>query len=164
MLSITISAQSSDLVVIDSNYSQKQTLLNSIDSNIATLEISMAENPFKTIREYLEQHTPVQTVHLFAEATYNTLLLGGKSYDADLIATENELSMLEGLYRGDNIQLLVYNCNLGSNEEGLQLLKQLGDRAYFNIAVSTNCTSIFSPDFSFDHTTLNKPVNASILQ
>lgn len=164
MLSTTILAQSTDLVVIDSNYSQKQTLLDAIDPNVATLAVGTEANPFKTIREYLEQHKSVIAVHLFAEATYNTLQLGGKFYDMALMATENELSMLEGLYRGDNIQLLVYNCNLGSNEEGLQLLKQLGDRAYFNIAVSTNCTSIFSTDFSFDHTTLNKPVNASILQ
>lgn len=164
LVSTAVFSQTSDLVIIDSNYAQRQEVLNSINASVPVLDLNANNNPFEMIREYLEVHTTITTVHLFAEASYNSFQLGNKTYDSNSIATENELSMLEGLYRGENIQLLIYNCNLGSNEEGLQLLEQLGNRAYFNVAVPTNCTSVFGSDISFDHTTLDQPVKASILQ
>lgn len=164
LVSTVVVSQSNDLVVIDSDYAQQQEVLNSIQADVPVLIVNSSANPFKTIREYLEGHPGIIAVHLFAEASYNSFHLGGTIYTSDEVANENELSMLEGLYKGDNIQLLIYNCNLGSNEEGLELLQQLGNRAYFNVAVPTTCTSVFGSEILFDHTTLNQPTHTSILQ
>ena len=157
-------AQSNELVVIDSNYFQKQQVLEHLASGIPVVEVDASKNPWESIRQYLEQNRSAQVVHLFANASYNAMELGGKTYDANGVDQEFELSMLEGLYQGTNLQLLIYDCNLGSSPEGLALLRKISDKAYFNIAVPTNCSSIFGADLEFDHTTMNQPVNNSIFK
>ena len=155
-------AQSESVVLLDSEYAQKQQVVDKLPSGVTVIEIEGINNPWKSIREYLEQNRSTQIVHLFANTSYNALELGGKTYDSNAVDQEFELSMLEGLYQGNNMQLLIYDCNLGSNPEGLALLKKIGNKAYLNIAVPTNCSSIFGPDLEFDHTTMNQPITNSI--
>ena len=157
-------AQSNDIVVMDSDYSQKQQVLGNLPSGISVVEIYSTDNPWKTVREYLEQNPSTEAIHLFVNTNYNAFELGGISYDSTKIDQELELSMLEGLYQGTNIQLLFYDCNLGSNPEGLELMKKVSDRSYFNIGIPTNCSSIFSMDLEFDHTTMDQPINNPILK
>lgn len=164
-MSIGISwAQADEIVVIDSEYSQKANVLDNLPNSVAIIELQKAENPWKTVREYLEGHNSVQTIHLFANTSYNALELGGITYDLAMVNQEFELSMLEGVYQGTNLQLLVYDCNLGSNTDGLELIQKISDMSYFNIATSTNCTSVFDTDFSFDHTTMNQTISSSIFK
>lgn len=157
-------AQTNELVVMDSQYAQKQDVLNRLPSNSHFLEINGEDNPWKTIREYVQQNSSIQTIHLFVNATYNAFELGGITYDGQQVEQEFEFSMLEGLYQGTNFQLLVYDCNLGSNPEGLALLKQISERSYFNIGIPTNCSSVLESSLDFDHTTMNQPINSSILK
>jgi hypothetical protein len=156
-------AQTSELVIMDSQYFQKLDVLGRLPSNSNVLEINGEDNPWKTIREYVQQNSSIQTIHLFVNATFNAFELGGITYGSQQVEQEFELSMLEGLYQGTNFQLLVYDCNLGSNPEGLALLKQISERSYFNIGVPTNCSSILESSLDFDHTTMNQPINSSIL-
>jgi hypothetical protein len=157
-------AQSSDVVVMDAQYYQKQDILSRLPSNSDILEINGEDNPWKTIREYVQQNSSIQTIHLFVNTTYNAFELGGITYDLQQVAQEFEFSMLEGLYQGTNFQLLVYDCNLGSNPEGLALIKQISERSYLNIGVPTNCSSILDGSLDFDHTTMNQTINSSILK
>lgn len=159
-----LNAQSGDIVVIDTGYSQKQEVLESLPEGASIVELGQMANPWKLVRQYLEQNQSAQVIHLFANTSYNAIELGGTTYDSAAIEKELELSMLEGLYQGTNIQLLIYDCNLGSNTEGLALIKKISDRSYFNIAVPTNCSSVFSSTLEFDHTTMNQPINSSIFK
>ncbi len=164
LFSTAIYAQSENLVVIDAQFSQKQDVLAKVPSTATILELSGDSNPWKAIRENLESNSSIKTIHLFVNATYNSMQMGAITYDLAQVNSENELSMLEGLYQGEHFQLLVYNCNLGSNDEGLSLLKGLGQKAYFNVGVSTDCTSIFDNSFDFNHSTLGQVLNSSIIQ
>ncbi|WP_228238326.1 DUF4347 domain-containing protein [Allomuricauda sp. M10] len=157
-------AQSNELVVIDSNYSQKQQVLDRLASGIPVFEVDASKNPWESIREYLERNREVLTLHLFANSGHGSLELSNISYDSAKVDEEFELSMLEGLYQGTNIQLLIYDCTLGSDIEGLSLIQKISEKSYFNIAVPTNCSSVFSTDVDFDHTTMNQPVNNSIFK
>ncbi|MER3373327.1 MAG: DUF4347 domain-containing protein [Allomuricauda sp.] len=157
-------AQSDDVVIIDSEYSQRQEVLDNLPVGTTVIEIKGISNPWKSIREYLEQNRSKLVVHLFANTNYNAVKLGGKTYDMNAVDQEFEFSMLEGLYQGSYLQLLVYDCNLGSNPDGLALLKEISEMSYFNIAVPTNCNSIFGTDLKFDHTTMNQPTHNSIFQ
>jgi len=157
-------AQGDEIIVIDSEYSQKASVLENLPKNAAVIEVKHSENPWKTLHQYLQGNTKVQTIHLFANTSYNALQLGGIVYDSEMVNQEFELSMLEGVYQGTNIQLLLYECNLGSNADGLALIKKISDKSYFNIATSTNCTSVFDSNFSFDHRTMNQPISSSIFK
>ncbi|MFI1773141.1 DUF4347 domain-containing protein [Thalassobellus citreus] len=150
-------AQSQDLVVIDQSYAQKEKLLSKLPSNIAILNINDSSNPWKTIREKLESDSNLKNIHLFAESSYKSILMGGIEYTNVSLDNEFELSMLEGLYSGNNYQLLLYTCNLASNSEGLNLIKKLGNKAYFNVGASTNCIDIFNSSLTFDFTSLGTP-------
>lgn len=92
-------AQTNELVVMDSQYAQKQDVLNRLPSNSHFLEINGEDNPWKTIREYVQQNSSIQTIHLFVNASYNAFELGGITYGTQQVAQEFELSMLEGLYQ-----------------------------------------------------------------
>lgn len=145
-------AQSTGLVVVDAEYSEKEKVISQVStSKILGLEIG--SNPWKAIRERIAVDSDITTVHLFAEASYNAIRMGGISYDREAIKGEFELSMLEGLYQGTHFQLLIYNCNLGSNGEGIGLLSQISEQSYMNVGASTRCTSVFSSDFVFDFKT-----------
>jgi len=155
-------AQSTNLVVVDSEYSEKEKVISQISAS-KILSLQIGANPWKAIRERIAADRNITTVHLFAEASYNTIRMGGISYDKEALNDEFELSMLEGLYQGTHLQLLIYNCNLGANEEGLELLTQIGERTYMNVGASTNCTSIFDPDFVFDFKTRKENLTAPLI-
>lgn len=159
-----LNAQTTDIVVIDAAFSQKQEVLENLPEEVTIVELNHAANPWKLVRQYLEQNPSAQVIHLFANTNFNAIELGGTVYDSTEIEKEFELSMLEGLYQGTNIQLLIYDCNLGSNAEGLALLKKISDRSYFNIAIPTSCSSVFDSNLEFDHTTMNQPINSSIFK
>ncbi|MBC7000814.1 DUF4347 domain-containing protein [Cytophaga sp. FL35] len=157
-------AQTDEVVVIDSEYTQKSIVLEQLPQSTTVIEVGHSENPWKTVRHFLEDNTTVKTIHLFADTSNNALQLGGIAYDSERIDQEFELSMLEGVYQGTNIQLLVYDCNLGSNVDGLAIIKQISAMSYFNIATATNCTSVFDSNFSFDYKTMNQPISSSIFK
>lgn len=148
-------AQSKNLVVIDSEYSDKEQVMALIPNGTVLVTLDAHSNPWKTIRESLESNNKIKTIHLFTNATYNSIQMGGVSYDMDAANSENELGILEGFYNGTHLQLLIYNCNLGSNQEGIDLIDVISQKAYLNIGVSTNCTSIFDEGFNFNFSTLN---------
>ena len=164
LIAATGRSQSNEVVVVDANYSQKQQVLDNLPVGTAVFEIDREENPWQQIREYMEENPSAMAIHLFANTSYNAIQLGSIAYDSAAVDQEFELSMLEGLYQGTHIQLLIYDCNLGSNPKGIALLKKISDRAYFNIAVPTTCSSIFGADLVFDHTTMDQPINNSIFQ
>src|SRR5690554_3769593 len=145
-------AQSTGLVVVDAEYSEREKVISQVSTS-KILSLETESNPWKTIRERIAADRNITTIHLFVEASYNALRMGGISYDREVIKNEFELSMLESLYQGTHLQLLIYNCNLGANDEGIELLSQIGEQSYMNVGVSTNCTSIFSSDFVFDFKT-----------
>lgn len=155
-------AQSNNLVVVDSEYSDKEKVISQVTSS-KILSLEEGSNPWKAIRERIAADREITTVHLFVEASYNAILMGGVSYDKEALNEEFELSMLEGLYQGTHLQLLVYNCNLGASEEGMELLRQIGERTYMNVGTSTNCTSIFDSGFVFDFKTRQENLSVSLI-
>ncbi|WP_299434884.1 DUF4347 domain-containing protein [uncultured Maribacter sp.] len=154
---------SKNLVVIDSDFSEKTQIISTLSTNQVLVELNNTTNAWKQIREFLQENSEIKTIHLFANASYNSLQMGGVAYDLNSVNAEFELSMLEGLYQGEHIQLLVYNCNLGSNTDGLALIKAIGEKAYFNVGACTSCTSIFDTAFNFDYWSLSASITNSIL-
>jgi hypothetical protein len=157
-------AQTNILVVIDQDYTKKNEVLSQLPSDAAVLQLKSTSNPWRDIREKLTSDNDLKQIHLFAESGFNSLLMGGIEYNADKVQSEFELSMLEGIYTGTHYQLLLYTCNLPSNPEGLELIKELGNRTYFNIAASTNCMEESDHDLNFDYTTLDQPIAGSIFK
>ncbi len=134
-----VSAQTDQLVVIDGAFMEKQEVLAKIGPETAILQLSNTGNPWEAIRHELLKDSSIKQIHLFANATYDQLGLGGKVYTLDNLENEWELAMLEGLYQGTNYQLFLYNCNLASNPEGLAFLRERGTRTFFNISAHTQC-------------------------
>ncbi|MDT7829500.1 DUF4347 domain-containing protein [Pricia sp. S334] len=156
-------AQSKDLVVIDSEYAEKGKVLALLPGS-EVLELNSNSNPWEKIRVGLENNKNLNTVHLFVESSYNAILMGGTSYSIETLNNEFELSMMEGLYSGTNYQLLIYSCNLASNEEGIELLNYIGQRAYMNVASGADCSSVFDAGFAFNFQSLDSSLSPSIFQ
>ncbi len=73
-------AQSNEVVVMDSNYFQKQQVLDHLTSDTPVLEVDASKNPWKSIRSSLEQNRTVFTLHLFANTFHGSLEIGGMDY------------------------------------------------------------------------------------
>lgn len=155
-------AQTQDLIVIDKDYKQKEKLLTLLPASVSIIHLDGRSNPWKVIRETLEQNKSIKNIHLFAESASNSITMGGIKYTEESIQAEGELSMLEGLYFGIHYQFLIYTCNLPATPEGLELIKKIGEVTYFNIAVSTTCKDVFN-QLTFDFTSLNQPTVAPII-
>ena len=74
-------AQTDEVVVIDSEYTQKSIVLEQLPQSTTVIEVGHSENPWKTVRHFLEDNTTVKTIHLFADTSNNALQLGGIAYD-----------------------------------------------------------------------------------
>ncbi|MEZ4970481.1 MAG: DUF4347 domain-containing protein [Flavobacteriaceae bacterium] len=157
-------AQTDILVVIDQDYAKRNEVLSQLPSGAAVINLKSNSNPWKDIREKLTSDKDLKQIHLFVESGFNSLLMAGIEYNAEKVQSEFELSMLEGIYTGIHYQLYLYTCNLPSNPEGLELIKELGNKTYFNIAASTNCQEGADHDFNFDYTTLDQPIAGSIFK
>lgn len=156
------SGQQNQIVVIDGAYSKSTEVTAQLPAGVPVLRLSSSSNPWEAIRNELTKNPEIKIVHLFAEATYNELSMGGTVYTRDNLVHEWELAMLEGLYNGVNHQLLLYNCNLASNQEGIEFLRDLGSSIYFNIAAPKQCISILDNTLQFDFTTMDQPISSSI--
>src|SRR5690606_28767116 len=69
-------AQSTDLVVVDSEYSEKEKVISQISTS-KILKLEIGSNPWKAIRERIAADRKITTGHLFVEASYNAIRMGG---------------------------------------------------------------------------------------
>lgn len=154
--------QATEVVIVDRNYADKASVIAAMPASANYLELENAENPWRTIREFLMKHE-AGVIHLFTNTRSAGIELDGQYYDVSRLSEEFELAMFEGLYQGEHLQMLIYDCTLAQSASGKEFMGQLGQLTYMNVAASTSCDSIWDAAFTFDYATMPKAVASSIL-
>lgn len=149
-------AQSTELMVIDANYPNKDGLKASLPIDVKTIEVNASTDLWKALETEYAANQNIQNIHFFAETTNSSFTMGGKIYDAATLNNDEELRELKDL--PGNINLLVYSCSLANNANGRAMLSAFGNQSGLNVVSCGSCQSLNDEAFTFDFSNKGQPV------
>ena len=147
-----------ELVIIDSNMADKDTVLSQIGEGRDVLEIDPSQDAMSQIQDYLDAHsdTKYDAVHIMTHGNDLGFYLGSTK-----VTTADQMSVFNG-HMAENGDFMLYGCELASNEHGQSLIQDIADFTGCDVAASTNTTGI-SGDWALEYNVgVIETVNISI--
>lgn len=160
-LGTIIYAQDQNLVVIDKDFSNKQSLLASVPVSVTILEVHQSGTVWNDIYSELVRNTEIINIHLFLKTAENKFEIDNQKIGIEELQNNQELQNLRTLDK--QINLFVYGCSLANNSQGIQLLETIEEKTNFNILSSKNCISILDGNFNFDFSSKNQLINTNLI-
>lgn len=135
-----------ELVIIDSNMADKDTVLSQIGEGRDVLEIDPSQDAMSQIQDYLDAHsdTKYDAVHIMTHGNDLGFYLGSTK-----VTTADQMSVFNG-HMAENGDFMLYGCELASNEHGQSLIQDIADFTGCDVAASTNTTGI-SGDWALEY-------------
>jgi len=128
------------IVFIDKQISDYETLIDSFDKNTKVILIESNEDGFKKIEKSLEGGKKYSAIHIIGHGSAGQILFGNALLTNDNL--ENYKSILNNI--GQNLtakgDILFYGCNIAANENGENLIKRISKITKADIAVSDDIT------------------------
>lgn len=140
---------SKEVYFIDSRVEDIASLLDSIPSGAEIFILSPESSGLEQMNELLAGTTGLNAIHLISHGDTGRFAAG-----SDLISSENldsftgQLSAIGGAL-SDTGDLLIYGCNVGSDEAGTQFLERLSSLTGADVAASDDITG-FSGDWDLE--------------
>lgn len=127
-----------ELVIIDSNMADKDTVLSQIGEGRDVLEIDPTQDAMSQIQDYLDAHsdTKYDAVHIMTHGNDLGFYLGSTK-----VTTADQMSVFNG-HMAENGDFMLYGCELASNEHGQSLIQDIADFTGCDVAASTNTTGV----------------------
>lgn len=147
-----------ELVIIDSNMADKDSVLSQIGEGRDVLEIDPSQDAMSQIQDYLDAHsdTKYDAVHIMTHGNDLGFYLGSTK-----VTTADQMSVFNG-HMAENGDFMLYGCELASNEHGQSLIQDIADFTGCDVAASTNTTGI-SGDWALEYNVgVIETVNISI--
>ncbi|QBR02983.1 DUF4347 domain-containing protein [Paraburkholderia pallida] len=134
------SAPEKQVVFIDSNVSDYQTLIAGLPPGTQYVMLDSTRDGLAQIAQYLEQHPGVGAIHLVSHGADGEIQVGSTWLNAgDLSAYSAELAQIGAAMKpgGD---LLIYGCDVAEYADGKALVQQIASISGLNVAASTDAT------------------------
>ena len=127
-----------ELVIIDSNMADKDTVLSQLGDGYEVLEIDPGQDAMSQIQDYLDAHsdTKYDAVHIMTHGNDLGFYLGSTK-----VTTADQMSVFNG-HMAENGDFMLYGCELASNEHGQSLIQDIADFTGCDVAASTNTTGV----------------------
>ena len=135
-LAADVTEDRNELVIINSNIAEKETVLSQLGDGYEVLEIDPGQDAMSQIQDYLDAHsdTKYDAVHVLTHGNDQGFYLGStKVTEADQMSVFND-------HMADNGDFMLYGCNLASTEHGQSLIQEIADFTGCDVAASTNIT------------------------
>ena len=135
-LAADVTEDRNELVIINSNIAEKETVLSQLGDGYEVLEIDPGQDAMSQIQDYLDAHsdTKYDAVHVLTHGNDQGFYLGStKVTEADQMSVFND-------HMADNGDFMLYGCNLASSEYGQSLVQDIADFTGCDVAASTNIT------------------------
>ena len=132
----------SELVIVDSNVEDYQSLLADLDenSNLLVVTLSAERDGVEQISEILDQFNDLSAVHIISHGSAGEVTLGNTVLNSQTItAYAAEISQWSGALE-TNADILIYGCEVAENDAGKQLLDELSALTGADVAGSTDLT------------------------
>jgi len=161
LIGLLMSAQDKSLVVIDKDYTNKESLMASVPISVSILQVDPNDNIWAEIYSHLLEDTEINDIHLFLKTTSNNFEIGNTQMGIDELQNSSELQNIGTIDKQRN--LFVYSCSLANNNQGVQLLETLGLKTSFNVLSSKSCLSISDGNFNFDFSSKNQLIDTNLI-
>ncbi len=151
----------SNLVIIDGNLENYQTLVSGID-NAEVIILDPTQDGIEQITEVLTNYQQLDSIQILSHGDSGSLQLGSSnlnadninSYSSDLATWSNSLT--------ENGDILLFGCNLGSGIAGIDFITNLSQLTNADIAASNNLTGNSNLDGDWDLEVTIGEIEASI--
>ncbi|MBT9511225.1 MAG: DUF4347 domain-containing protein, partial [Acidovorax sp.] len=139
-IQISSSTAAREVVFVDSRVKDAATLLKGFPPGAEVVYLSAGEDGLKQIVAALGEGGDVGSVHVLAHGSEGQLWLGGSFLDLDTL--EGHSDALAALGRGLTVDgdLLIYACDMGRGENGLQFVSNLAALTGADVAASSDRT------------------------
>ena len=129
-----------EVAFVDEQIDGWQALVASLGSHVEVHLIQAQQNGLQAMLDTLRGRTDLQAIHVLSHGSEGRQMLGGSVFSADsLDMTRNEWSQL-GLSLAPDGDLLLYGCEVGRGEAGMQLLSSLAELTQADVAASDDTT------------------------
>ena len=135
-LAADVAEDRNELVIINSNIAEKETVLSQLGDGYEVLEIDPNQDAMSQIQDYLDTHsdTKYDAVHVLTHGNDQGFYLGSTK-----VTEADQMSVFNG-HMADNGDFMLYGCNLASSEHGQSLVQDIADLTGCDVAASTNIT------------------------
>ncbi|WP_396590139.1 DUF4347 domain-containing protein [Allomuricauda sp. R78024] len=160
LTTITLHAQSADVVIVDKNFPNVQGLLASLPVDVQYIETTSNTTIQEILVSALNLNQQARNIHLFCNTDSKSITVGNQNYSSTVI-TEN----LNGnaFINYQNVNLLVYSCNLAKDSKGIELLEMIASKTNFNVASCFSCETV-DEEFTFDFSTSSATITTSLFK
>ncbi|MDD5216369.1 MAG: DUF4347 domain-containing protein, partial [Methylococcales bacterium] len=129
-----------EIVFIDSNLSDYQTLLNGISADAEVHIIDGSSDGLQQMLSFLTGRTNIDAIHVLGHGSSGTLKLGNLTLNSQNIEQyKTQLQQLGQKLTTDG-DLLFYGCNVAQGEQGQAFVKQIADFTHADVAASDDLT------------------------
>ncbi|MBF0193745.1 MAG: DUF4347 domain-containing protein, partial [Magnetococcales bacterium] len=132
--------QEQEIVFIDSNVDNYNTLIKDIDPNALVVVLDPNQEAVEQISDVLDDYTDLSAIHLVSHGGPGSLDLAGGELNLDNITQQGDLIKGWGDSLNENADILIYGCDVGSGEVGQKFISQLADMTGADIAASDDLT------------------------
>ena len=145
-LAADVAEDRNELVIINSNIAEKETVLSQLGDGYEVLEIDPSQDAMSQIQDYLDTHsdTKYDAVHVLTHGNDQGFYLGSTK-----VTDASQMDVFSG-HMADNGDFMLYGCNLASSERGQALIQNIADFTGCDVAASINTTGV-SGDWSLEY-------------
>ena len=133
-------ARKKQIVFIDTQITDHESLISSFDKNTKVILINGNEDGFKKIEQTLEGEKNYSAIHIIGHGSAGQILFGNALLTNDNIENYNSTLKNIGQTLTSNGDILFYGCNIAANEKGENLIKRISKITKADIAASDDIT------------------------
>jgi hypothetical protein len=137
-LAIAAGSAVKELVIIDSNVPDQAVLLSAARPGVETVVLQNGADALEQTVALLKNYRNLDAVHLVSHGEAGAILLGDRRIDKEALEARPEFMAALGAATRAGADLLLYGCNLAS--ENTELLEVMQRDSGLDIAASNNLT------------------------
>lgn len=159
-LTLNLTAQDADVVIVDENFSNKAGLLASLPVGTPVITTNSQVTLQQALESAITNPATKANIHLFCTSDDSSIVLGNQSYSAENISS----SLNQNIFAAVSEKcLLIYSCSLAKNQEGISLMETIADQTNMVVASCFSCESI-DEELEFDFTTSPILISSSLFK
>jgi hypothetical protein len=148
----TTSNEKKELIVIDSQVNNWQSLADKISNNATVLILDSTQDGIVQLVQAITSYSDLNAIHIISHGSNGVLSLGSILLtNSNITDYQSELTQI-GQALNNKGDILLYGCNVAQDTQGLQFVNTLSQLTQADIAASTNLTGV-DGDWNLEITT-----------
>ncbi|WP_225580461.1 DUF4347 domain-containing protein [Pseudomonas sp. PDM16] len=138
------SDQRQEVVFIDGKVTNRQQLIDSIKPGVEVVTLDSSKDGLQQIADYLESRSGLDAIHILSHGDVGKISLGNSWLDSAALETQSGLLAEIGQSLARNGDILLYGCEVGAGEAGLDFIGRLANVTKADVAASADLTGASS--------------------